>query len=48
MFGWLGYAIRLDQTWVATLFGSKPEGRRKVGKPRMSSLEDAKKKNSTI
>jgi hypothetical protein len=31
---------------VATLFGSKSEGTRKVGKLRMSSLEDAKKKKN--
>jgi hypothetical protein len=38
----------MNQTRVATFFGSKPEDRRKVKKSRLILLEDAKKLLSTI
>jgi hypothetical protein len=38
---WLGHVIRTDQRRVVKkIFDSKPEGRRKVGRPRLRWLDD--------
>jgi hypothetical protein len=38
---WLGHVIRMDQRrGVKQIFDSKPEGRRKVGRPRLRWLDD--------
>jgi hypothetical protein len=37
---WLGHVIRMDQRRVKKIFDSKPEGRRKVGRPRLRWLDE--------
>jgi hypothetical protein len=40
---WLGHVTRMDQRKVVKkIFESKPEGRRKVGRPRFRWLDDVK------
>jgi hypothetical protein len=39
--GWVGHVVRLDHgRLVKKTFESKPEGRRRMGRPRMRWLED--------
>lgn len=38
---WMGHVVRLDHgRLVKKMFESKPEGRRRMGRPRMTWLED--------
>ena len=41
---WIGHVVRMDQeSTVKKIFESKPEGSRRMGRPRMRWLEDAEK-----